>query len=146
MNAERRRTTGSAGRRVVSGDFPFDDARDVSKRLSEDMLGLSRLRLSAKIAEGNVREDEETGERTVAYRLFASAAANGVYGEVDASTRAPRVEAVSTMGAAFGARKLMESAALDPEAMKTTIETAFDAADANGDGVLDQKEVTAVLW
>ena len=34
---------------------------------------------------------------------------------------------------------------LDPDAIKATIAAAFQAADANGDGVLDQKEVTAAL-
>ena len=122
-----------------------DDARDVLKQLSEDMLGLSRLQLSAVMAEAEVREDEDTGERMVAYQPFASVAANIIYSMVDSSKQALRVEAVSKISAASGARKLMESATLDPDAIKAYIKTAFEAADANGDGVLDQKEVTAVL-
>ena len=130
---------------ATSGDLPFDDARDVLKQLSEDMLGLSRLQISSVMAEADVREDEETGERMVEYQLFASVAANIIYSMVDSSKQALRVEAVSKISAASGARKLMESAVLEPEAIKTYIKTAFEAADANEDGVLDQKEVTAVL-
>ena len=129
----------------LSGDLPFDDARDALKQLSEDMLGLSRLQLSAVMAEAEVREDEDTGERMVAYQPFASVAANIIYSMVDSSKQALRVEAVSKISAASGARKLMESAVLDPDAIKATIAAAFQAADANGDGVLDQKEVTAAL-
>ena len=126
------------------GALPFDDVKEALKALSEDMLGLSRLQISAIMAEASPEASSE--DRIVAYVSFARVAARVVHSMVDSSKQALRVDAVSKMSASLGARKLLErSFSNDPGSVKKYIRNAFEAADMDGDGVLDREEVIAVL-
>lgn len=122
------------------GHLPFRAVKKVLKRLSDDMLGLSRLQISAIMAES--KPDEEEEERPVNYGAFAPVAARMIYSMVDSTSQAMRLDAVAKISEADGAHILNQ---LDGDTIKEVISQAFEEADADGNGVLDREEVYTVL-
>ena len=126
-----------------SGLLPFESVKDALKALSEEMLGLSKLQLSAVMSES--RCDEETDERNVEYTLFAPVAATMIHSMVDLSSQAKRVDAIGKISQTSGAKSLLNKLTMDPDSVKSYIRTAFEAADVDKNGTLDHAEVTTVL-
>ena len=124
----------------VSGTLPFTKVKRVLQSLSDEMLGLSRLQISAVMSEA--KTDEESEERMVDYAVFAPVAARIIYSMVDLSHQAMRVDAVAKLSQSDGARILDQ---LDASTIKEVIRHAFHEADVDGNGTLDPEEMRTVL-
>ena len=124
----------------VSGTLPFSKVKRVLQSLSDEMLSLSRLQISAVMSEA--KTDEESEERMVDYTVFAPVAARIIYSMVDLSHQAKRVDAVAKLSQSDGARILDQ---LDASTIKEVIRHAFHEADVDGNGTLDPEEMRTVL-
>jgi hypothetical protein len=128
------------------GQLPFAMVKACLKVLSEEMLGLSKLQVSAVMSES--RCDETHEDRMVEYTLFAPIAAAVIHSMVGLSSQKKRMDAI-------GAQQLVQtsedrSSAVnsllgDPDSVKTYINNALADADFENTGILDVKDVTQIL-
>ena len=120
--------------------LPFSKVKRVLQSLSDEMLSLSRLQISAVMSEA--KTDEESEERMVDYTVFAPVAAyhllhGGPLPPGEARRRGGEAVAVG--------RRLGSSINWTSFTIKEVIRHAFHEADVDGNATLDPEEMRTVL-
>jgi Ca2+-binding EF-hand superfamily protein len=122
---------------IVSGKMPVSFVKAALTVLSNEMLGLSKLQITSIMSEAKVADG-----KIVDYMIFAPTAARMIYSMIDLSSQALRVDAIAKISESEGAQLLH---ALNGDTIKHVLKTAFEEADADGNGTLDPDEIADVL-
>ena len=137
FEAKERSSMGPESDGVVTGKMPMSFVKSALTLLSNEMLGLSRLQISSIMSEAKLGDG-----KMLDYTIFAPTAARMIYSMIDLSSQALRVDAIAKISESEGAQLLHS---LNGDTIKNVLKTAFEAADKDGNGTLDQGEIYEVL-
>lgn len=138
FEAKERSSQGPDSDGVVLGKMPSSYVKSALTLLSNEMLGLSKLQITSIMSEA--KRDDET--KLVDYMVFAPTAARMIYSMIDLSSQALRVDAIAKISESEGAQLLHS---LNGDTIKHVLKMAFEEADKDGNGTLDQMEIAEVL-
>lgn len=121
----------------ATGMLPLPVVKASLTRISQEVLGLTRLQLLAVLSEANPGADG-----LVDYRAFSGVAADMLYSLIDGEEQTQRIQAINQMAMTEGAELLH---GLDMEMFKNVMRAAFEEADKDKSGYLDSVEILHVV-